>query len=72
MSTRRDELHQLIDALPEDQVEGVIGALLHRVGTPRPTSADAFAWIGAGVAANGRSDNATRADDLLAEGFGRG
>lgn len=42
-----------------------------RVHPRRATPEHAFAWVGAGEARNGRTDNADRVDDLLAEGFGR-
>ncbi|MFT3877345.1 MAG: hypothetical protein QM708_13130 [Propioniciclava sp.] len=71
MTVNREELRNLIDALPDEQIDQVLTELRRRV-EPRPVpSDDAFAWIGAGPATNGRTDNATRVDDLLAEGFGR-
>lgn len=71
MSEIRAELHDLIDTLPEEQVEQVLAEVRRRT-EPRIAPPDsAFAWIGAGVANNGRTDNATRVDELLAEGFGR-
>jgi hypothetical protein len=71
MSQRRDELHDLIDALPDDEVEQVLADVRRRARPRVVHSEKAFAWIGAGAADNGRSDNATRVDELLAEGFGR-
>lgn len=72
MTEGREELHQLIDALPEEQVGQVLADVRRRT-SPRAAPGDkAFAWIGAGGANNGRSDNASRVDELLAEGFGRG
>lgn len=71
MSVGRDELHHLIDSLPEEQVDQVLADVRRRVG-PRTASPEAgFAWIGVGPANNGRADNASRVDELLAEGFGR-
>jgi hypothetical protein len=71
MSEQRDELVHLIDALPDDQVEQVLADVRRRAKL-RPTPSErAFAWIGAGPARNGRTDNAQRVDDLLANGFGR-
>jgi len=71
MSEHRDELHHLIDSLPEAEVERVLADVRRRT-EPQPVPSDkAFAWIGAGVANNGRTDNAMRVDELLAEGFGR-
>jgi hypothetical protein len=72
MTGSRDELHHLIDSLPDEQVEQVL-ADVRRRATPRGVPGDAaFSWIGAGAANNGRSDNAARVDELLSEGFGRG
>lgn len=70
MSELRNELHHLIDSLPDEQVEQVLSDVRRRT-EPRSAAPDsAFAWIGAGVAKNGRTDNAARIDELLAEGFG--
>lgn len=71
MSESRDELHHLINALPEEQVEQVLADVRRRTTPHEVPPAHAFAWIGAGPANNGRADNAQRVDDLLAEGFGR-
>lgn len=71
MSEIRDELHQLIDSLSEEDVEQVLSDV-HRRTQPRVAPPDsAFAWIGAGSAYNGRTDSATRVGELLAEGLGR-
>jgi hypothetical protein len=71
MTASRDELHHLIDELPDDQVPAVAEELRRRT-KPRPAPSDkAFAWVGMGVAKNGRTDNARRVDEILAEGFGR-
>jgi hypothetical protein len=71
MSEIRDELHHLIDSLHEEQVEQVLSDV-RRLAQPRRVPSDkAFAWIGAGVVNNGRTDNATRVDEFLAEGFRR-
>jgi hypothetical protein len=71
MTENRDELHHLIDSLPEEQVELVLADVRRRAKPRRAPSEKAFAWIGAGPANNGRTDNAQRVDELLAEGFGR-
>lgn len=70
MTATRDELHYLIDQLPDEQVDGVL-AELRRLATPASRGPKAFAWIAAGAANNSRTDNADRVDELLAEGFGR-
>lgn len=71
MSEQRQELHHCVDALPDDQVEQVLRDVRSRVQPRKAPSATAFAWIGAGPANNGRSDNAERVNELLAEGFDR-
>lgn len=71
MSQSRDELQHLIDSLPDDQVDRVLEDVRRLAGVDSSPSADAFAWVGSGTAKNGRTDNATRVDELLAEGFGR-
>lgn len=71
MSEQRDELHHLIDSLPEEQVEQMLADVRRRTGPRVAPGEKAFAWIAMGPANNGRTDNATRIDELLAEGFGR-
>ena len=71
MTVARDELHHLIEELPDDQVDVAL-AELRRIATPVARGPKAYAWIASGPANNGRSDNAERVDELLAEGFGRG
>lgn len=69
MSESRDELHHLIDSLPEEQVEQVLSDVRRRTA-PRVVPGDkAFAWIGAGVAKDGVTDLSTNPKYL--EGFGR-
>ncbi len=69
MSEIRDELHHLIDSLPEAQVEQVLTDVRQRTA-PRVVPGDkAFAWIGAGVAKDGITDLSTNPQHL--EGFGR-
>lgn len=71
MTEDRSELHHLIDSLPDEQVEQVLADVRRRAKPRDVPSEEAFAWIGAGPANNGRSDNAQRVDELLADGFGR-
>jgi hypothetical protein len=70
MSAQRHELHELVDALPDDQVVRVLADVRRRV----PRSAGASAWppafFGMGVDKDGRTDLSERVDELLAEGFG--
>ncbi len=69
MSESRDELHQLIDSLPDEQVEQVLSDVQRRTQPRQVPSDKAFAWIGAGVAKDGVTDLSTNPKYL--EGFGR-
>jgi hypothetical protein len=69
MSESRDELHHLIDSLPEEQVEQVLTDVRRRTAPRVAPSDKAFAWIGAGVAKDGVTDLSTNPKYL--EGFGR-
>jgi hypothetical protein len=67
VSAEREELHRLVDELPEDEVADAL-RLVHRrreqAARPWPP-----AWFGAGRAS--RTDVAARSEELLADGFGR-
>jgi hypothetical protein len=69
MSEIRDELHHLIDSLPEEQVEQVLSDVRRRTQPRQVPSNKAFAWIGAGVAKDDVTDLSTNPKYL--EGFGR-
>ena len=69
MSEVREELHRLIDALPEDQVEQVLTDVRRRAAPEVVPGDKAFAWIGAGVTKDGATDLSTNPAHL--EGFGR-
>lgn len=71
MATDRNELHELIDNLPEEQVAGALADVRRRLQPPRRVESRAFAWVGSGQVGNARTDNAERVDELLADGFGR-
>lgn len=72
MSASREELHELIDGLPDDQVAAVLAEVKRRTAPRPPRTTEPFAWIGmVKEAKNGRTDNAERVDELLAQGFGR-
>jgi hypothetical protein len=72
MTVTREELRQLVDELPDDKVAQV-AEYARAVGArgSDDDSAHRDAWMAAGRATNGRTDNATRVDELLAQGFGR-
>jgi hypothetical protein len=67
VSTQRDELHQLIDELPEEQVADALAMLRARKSRGRRDWPPR--WFGAVQA--GRSDTAQRAEEILRDGFGR-
>jgi hypothetical protein len=67
MSAERDELRELVERLPEEQVPAVLAAARHlQAASARPWPP---AFFGAGRA--GRTDTAARSEELLDEGFGR-
>jgi len=65
--TTREELHALIDRLPDDGIEAVAQTVLPLIeGSPRHTRPP---FIGMGH--SGHSDTSARADEILREtGFG--
>lgn len=72
MTADRSELHELVDELPDDQIDLVVADLRRRTRPAPPRVTEPFAWIGmVKEAKNGRTDNAERVDELLAQGFGR-
>jgi hypothetical protein len=68
MTVARDELHSLVEQLPEDQVSAAL-IEVQRLAGAADTSPWPPAWFGAITA--GRADTSQRVDELLAEGFGR-
>lgn len=68
MTAARDELHRLVEQLPEDQVSAAL-IEVQRLASAPDTSPWPPAWFGAITA--GRTDTSGRVDELLAEGFGR-
>ena len=68
MTAARDELHRLVEQLPEDQVSAAL-IEVQRLASATDTSPWPPAWFGAIKA--GRPDTSERVDELLAEGFGR-
>lgn len=71
MSEIREELIHLSEALPDEKVQQALDYLRHISGKhDEQRTTKPLAWIGIGSANNGRTDNARRVDELLAEGFG--
>ncbi|MFT4165290.1 MAG: hypothetical protein QM650_08610 [Microlunatus sp.] len=66
MSEIRDELHQLINSLPEEQVKQVLADVRRRGELRAVPSEHAFAWVGS---FSGPSDLSTNPGHL--DGFGR-
>jgi hypothetical protein len=68
MTVERDELHQVVEQLPDSELPGALAEVRRHLaveGTRRWPPA----WFGA--AEGKRTDAARRSDELLAEGFGR-
>jgi hypothetical protein len=68
VSAERDELLRLVEELPDEQVHRVLTDVRHRLADRR-TSSWPPAWFGS--VEGTPADTAERADELLAEGFGR-
>ncbi len=68
MSDARDELRELVEQLPDDEVPVVLAEVRRHV-VPVTTRPWPPAFFGAGEAS--RSDVAERAEEILGEGFGR-
>jgi hypothetical protein len=68
MSAERDELRELVERLPDEQVPAVLAEARQRLAPvlERPWPP---AFFGAGRV--GRGDVAARSEELLDEGFGR-
>lgn len=64
----RDELHQLVEQLPDDQVPVALHELRRMASEPEATEQWPPVWFGSITA--GRSDTSERVDEILAEGFG--
>ena len=67
MSAERDELHRLVEELPEADVSEALRAVRSR--RERPARPWPPPWFGAGRGA--RTDVAARSEDLLRDGFGQ-
>lgn len=68
MTAERDELRRLVDDMPDDQVAATLDDVRRRL-TPRAARPWPPEWFGAAKAR--QADTAARADEILAEGFGR-
>ncbi|HZJ05025.1 MAG TPA: hypothetical protein VFD59_06095 [Nocardioidaceae bacterium] len=70
MTVDRHELHELVDALPEDQVGLVLAEVRSRLPLAKEERPWPPAFFGMGVAKDGRTDISRNVDEVLAEGFG--
>ena len=70
MTVDRHELHELVDELPEDQVGLVLAEVRCRLPQAKEERPWPPAFFGIGESKDGRTDNARRVDEILAEGFG--
>jgi len=68
MSAERDELHRLVEQLPDEDLPDVLTELRQHV-SPSSTRPWPPAFFGAGRAS--RPDVAERSEAILDEGFGR-
>ncbi len=68
MSAERDELHRLIEKLPDEQVAIALAEVRNHV-EQAPKRAWPPPWFGAATAS--RTDTAARAEEILDAGFGR-
>jgi hypothetical protein len=68
VSAERDELRELVEHLPDEQVPAVLSVARSYL-SDRPGRAWPPAFFGSGRA--GRTDVAERAEELLDEGFGQ-
>jgi hypothetical protein len=69
MAANRDELIHLVEGLPDDHVEVVL-ADVRRLATKTSEGEWPPKFFGIGESKDGRTDNARRVDETLAEGFG--
>lgn len=71
MSTSREELHDLIDGLPDDQVAVVLADVKRRAAPRQRRTTEPPAWFG--MIENGPTDASSpeAIDAVLAQGFGR-
>jgi len=69
MHADRDDLHRLVEELPEDEVRAALQDVRRRRDEVRRTRKWPPTWFGA--AGGRRTDTAAGSEELLADGFGR-
>jgi hypothetical protein len=69
MSANRDELLHLIEGMPDEQVDALLSDA-RRLSSASQDGEWPPRFFGIGESNDGRTDNARRVDEILAEGFG--
>jgi hypothetical protein len=69
MSTPREELHDLVEQLPDEQVSAAVSDLRARLTSAPPSGSWPPAWFG--IAEGSADDISERAEEILAEELGR-
>lgn len=69
VSSPRDELRELVERLPDEQVPAVVSALRSRLDAVPAPRAWPPSWFG--IAEGSADDVSERVEEILAEGFGR-
>ncbi|MFT3834478.1 MAG: hypothetical protein QM711_14345 [Micropruina sp.] len=70
MIVERSELHELVDALPADQVVRVLADLRRLLPSPATEPVWPPVFFGMGADKEGRTDLSMSVDEILAGGFG--
>lgn len=70
MTAERSELHELVDALPDDQVARALTDVRRLLPNADSTPTWPPAFFGMGVDKEGRTHLSERVDEILAVGFG--
>ncbi len=71
MSADRSDLHDLVNAMPREQLPFAIADLRRRLNRPRVVNSAPFAWVGAITDSPSDASSPERIDEVLAQGFGR-
>ncbi|MCB0910019.1 MAG: hypothetical protein KDB60_00175 [Propionibacteriaceae bacterium] len=70
MAADRLELHELVDALPDDQVARALADVRRRLPATSPDRSWPPAFFGMGIDKDGRMDLSEGVDGILTGGFG--
>ncbi len=69
VSTPREELRELVEQLPDEQVPAAVSDLRARLTSVPPSRTWPPAWLG--IAEGSADDVSERSEEILAEGLGR-